>query len=254
MARLKLGMWDSAIADCEDCLRLQGDNMKANYYLTQAHLELHNYEEALHYARCAHKLCVQTNDRSMPQATALVLRCKKERWDALEKKRERAGRQLEEDLLALLKHEYDEQAASCQTDVERREVEGEYKAKVEQTEQVFNTAREKKDQRRVVPDWAIDEISFAIFVDPVMVSSAATRPPPPRVPGPNRLTDTRSPPDQDGQELRTRLYHGAPPTFPNRPPDTRALSCERPATEPSPEGGVRGVSPGERMGRGLVVA
>lgn len=171
MARLKLRMWDSVVSDCEDCLRLQGDNMKANYYLTQAHLELRNYDEALHYALCAHQLCVQTNDRSMPQATALVLRCKKERWDDLEKKRERAGRQLQDDLLALLQRERDEQLASCTTDAERDEVEQEYNARVEQTGQVFNTAREKEDQRRVVPDWAIDEISFAIFVDPVMTKT-----------------------------------------------------------------------------------
>lgn len=170
MARLKLGLWDSAISDCENCLQLQDDNMKANYYLTQAHLELRNYDAALHYALCAHKLCVQTNDRSMPQATALVLRCKKERWDAMEKKREREGRQLEEDILALLKQDCDEQVATCPNAAERREIEKEYKAKMEQTEKVFNTAREKEGQRRVVPDWAIDEISFAIFVDPVMVS------------------------------------------------------------------------------------
>lgn len=170
MARMKLSLWDSAITDCEHCLRLQSDNMKANYYLTQAHLELHNYDEALHYALCAHKLCVQTNDRSMPQATALVLRCKKERWDALEKKRERDGRQLEEDILSLLKCDCDKQLATCLNEADRREIEQEYKAKMEQTEKAFNTAREKEGQRRVVPDWAIDEISFAIFVDPVMVS------------------------------------------------------------------------------------
>lgn len=195
----------------------------------------------------------------MPQATALVLRCKKERWDALEKKRERAGRQLEDELLAMLKREYDEQAAACQAEVERSEVEQEYKAKVEQTEQVFNTARENKDQRRVVPDWAIDEISFCIFVDPVMVSGHYLAFFIPSLvlcflaQELIRLTDTRSAPDQDGQELRTRLHHGAPPTFPNRPPDSRALGGERPATEPSPKRGMRRLPQGERMGGGLVV-
>lgn len=177
MARIKLGLWDSVIADCENCLRLQADSMKANYYLTQAHLELRNYDEALHYALRAHRLCAETNDKSMPQATAQVLRCKKEAWDAQERKRERAGRQLEQDLLALLKREHDEQAAACQSAAERDEIEQEYKARAAQTAHVFNTAREKQDQRREVPDWAIDEVTFAVFVDPVMVSCPPLGPP-----------------------------------------------------------------------------
>jgi len=35
---------------------------------------------------------------------------------------------------------------------------------------VFERARPKAERRRQVPDWAIDDISFCVMVDPVIVS------------------------------------------------------------------------------------
>jgi hypothetical protein len=35
---------------------------------------------------------------------------------------------------------------------------------------VFEKARPKEEKRRQVPDWAIDDISFCVMVDPVIVS------------------------------------------------------------------------------------
>src|SRR5688500_16421760 len=95
MARLKLQLWESVIADCQACLGLTPDNMKAHYYLSQAQLSLRDYDAALDNAKRAHELCVASGDKSLAAITAQVLRCKKERWDWMEKRRIREGQALE---------------------------------------------------------------------------------------------------------------------------------------------------------------
>src|SRR5690348_5723375 len=102
MARLKLGQWDSAIADCAECLQRTPDSMKAHYSLSQAHLALHAYDDALRHALEAHRLCVKAGDKSLGTITTHVLKCKKERWDEMEKRRARETGALEGEVLELL--------------------------------------------------------------------------------------------------------------------------------------------------------
>ncbi|KAK7927471.1 hypothetical protein PG985_004469 [Apiospora marii] len=182
MARLKLSLWDSAIADCQACLKLNGESMKAHYYLAQAYLELSAYDDAVAHADRAREICAVTNDKSLAQVTTLVLRCKKDRWDDAEKKRKREYKELEEDVLAIMRREKadaletmtspDNAAADASaTDGDRRQVAEEWDAKMEQLTKVFEAARTNKEKRREVPEWAIDDITFGFMVDPVMTVS-----------------------------------------------------------------------------------
>ncbi|KAK6852947.1 U-box-domain-containing protein [Apiospora arundinis] len=181
MARLRLGLWDSAIADCQACLKLSGESMKAYYYLAQAYLELRAFDDAVSHASRARELCAATNDKSLTQVTALVLRCKKNRWDDAEKKRKRANKELEEDILATMRREkedslaainpVDDGSATPENDGDRRQVAEEWDAKMEQLSRVFESARANEDKRREVPEWAIDDITFAFMVDPVITVS-----------------------------------------------------------------------------------
>lgn len=176
MARLKLSRWDDVIADCHDCLRLAPDNLKAHYWLSQAHLALHAYDDALEHARKAHDLCVKTMDRSLATITAHVLKCKKERWDDMEKRRIRETSGLENEVIELLQRERD-QAVRDAMDLDeggRKEIEDEWDKKIEAMRDVFERARTGKEKRRKVPDWAIDDISFEVMVDPVIVSGHAS--------------------------------------------------------------------------------
>lgn len=170
MARLKLEMWDSAIADCQSCLRLAGGkNMKAFYILSQAQGQLGDYEAALQSARSAYQLCAESNDRSLPNVTAQVLLCKHKRWEEREKRRARESQDLERETVALLERERDEALRDCETDLDRSIVQEEWEAKIEQLKATFERARPAAEKRRTVPDWAIDDISFCIMVDPVIV-------------------------------------------------------------------------------------
>ncbi|KAF4451791.1 STIP1 likey and U-box containing protein 1 [Fusarium austroafricanum] len=167
MARLKLNYWDSVITDCEACLQLTPDNMKARYYLAQAQLALRDYDASLANALHAHKLCTATLDRSLGAVTSLVLRCKKERWDDREKRRVREAKDLEREVLGLLTKDKEATLAETDDGMERQEIEEETEAKIERMKEIFEKARAEGEKKREVPDWAIDDISFGFMVDPV---------------------------------------------------------------------------------------
>lgn len=172
MARLKLNHWDSVIADCETCLSLSPNNMKAHYYLAQAQLSLRDYDAALSNALEAHRLCAANNDKSLAAVTSIVLRCKKERWADREKKRLREERELEDRMMDLLRKDRDEMLAAVAPDdeAEKKAVEEEAEQRMTVLRNVFEAAREQNQNKREVPEWAIDDISFNVMVDPVIVS------------------------------------------------------------------------------------
>lgn len=170
MARLKLGHWESVIADCTTCLSLSPSNMKAHYYLAQAQLSIRDFDSALENALAAHKLCAATNDKSLGAVTAMVLKCKKDRWADREKKRLRLEREVEERMLDLLRRDRDEMLMAEESEIERRMIEEEANEKIATLSSVFEASRAQKQKKREVPDWAIDDISFDIMVDPVIVS------------------------------------------------------------------------------------
>lgn len=173
MARLKLGYWESVISDCNACLTLSPNNMKAFFYLGQAQLAIKDFDAALANILRAHELCVANNDKSLAAVTTVVLRCKKERWDELERRRVRESQDLERDLLQLLVKERAETLAAVpETDeIERRTIEEESEKKTARLREVFEKARIESEKRREVPEWAIDDISFGIMVDPVITKT-----------------------------------------------------------------------------------
>ncbi|KAK7756670.1 hypothetical protein SLS62_001111 [Diatrype stigma] len=172
MARLKLEMWDSAISDCMICLKLSGpNNMKAHHILSQAQLQLGDYESSLQSALSAHKLCAESNDRSLPNVTAQVLLCKQKRWEDREKRRIRQGQELERETIALMEHEREETIKFCESEIDQKTVREEWDQKIEQLKSTFERARPESERKRTVPDWAIDDISFCIMVDPVITKT-----------------------------------------------------------------------------------
>lgn len=172
MARLKLGLWDSVIADCEACLAHDPSSMKAHYYMSQALLAIGAHGAALQHALTAHAHCASKNDKSLGAVTAVVLRCKKEGWEHKEKLRAREAQALEREVLALLardsSHSVDA-ALENGSALEADDVREEAKRKKDQIRDIFERARADAERKREVPEWAIDDISFGVMVDPVIV-------------------------------------------------------------------------------------
>ncbi|KFA63647.1 hypothetical protein S40285_03161 [Stachybotrys chlorohalonatus IBT 40285] len=172
MARLKLGRWDSVIADCQTCAALCPTSMKAFFYLGQAQLELRHYDDAVASYLRAHALCVANDEtKSLPSVTQGVLRCKKERWEFREQQRKREHRDLERRTVALLEKERDEELMAVEDESVRNDIREEYEASLKNLTEIFDKARAESDRRREVPDWFIDEISFGVMVDPVVTLS-----------------------------------------------------------------------------------
>ncbi|KZZ93351.1 U box domain protein [Moelleriella libera RCEF 2490] len=174
MARLKLGLWDSVIADCEACLAHDPSSMKAHYYMSQALLAIGAHGAALQHALTAHAHCASKNDKSLGAVTAVVLRCKKEGWEHKEKLRAREAQALEREVLALLardsSHSVDA-ALEYGSALEADDVREEAKRKKDQIRDIFERARADAERKREVPEWAIDDISFGVMVDPVITKT-----------------------------------------------------------------------------------
>ncbi|KAI0452039.1 U-box domain-containing protein [Xylaria acuta] len=171
MSRTKLALHEEAASDCYTSLKLSGPNMKAYFLLSQCLVALHDFNGALENALEAHKMGTETNDKSLPQLTTQVLRCKKERWDELEKRRSREGQELEKELIRLLEREHHANIADSASDIERAEILEEFANKITLLEATFEAARSASGKKREVPDWVIDDISFGIMVDPVITKT-----------------------------------------------------------------------------------
>lgn len=173
MARCKLKRWEDAITDCQTCLSLSPDNMKAVFYMAEAQLELRDFDNALRTAQHAHELFSHSDDglKSLASVTKLVLRCRKERWDERERRRLREKSALERDVVELMERERDAALSAAVDDAELQDIQKEWDAKIETLKDTFQRARGEEGKRRKVPDWAIDDISFSILVDPVITKT-----------------------------------------------------------------------------------
>lgn len=172
------------MACAQRCIALAPRSMKAHFQLAQAQVSLGRAEEALASARLAHEYCVEEaraggkGGSSLSLITELVLRCKGLVWTRREEERERARGGLLGDVLAGLDRlkeaemegeghgegEGETAAGERRADVERK-----WEAKKEDTRRLWEKAGDAGARRRKVPDWCVDNITFAVMVDPVVV-------------------------------------------------------------------------------------
>lgn len=170
--------------------------MKAYYLLAQAELELGRKKAALENAEMAYDLCsgVKVGSRkgteriagydskwasSLTSVAALVLRCKKEVWEVRERTRLREAQPLLATLLGSLQTQRDKDLQALQSqglgDIERqdltKEIEDTYASNVDLLEKTWAAGVGQDAKRREVPDWAVDDITFAIMHDPVITKT-----------------------------------------------------------------------------------
>ncbi|KAI4183138.1 MAG: hypothetical protein LQ348_004731 [Seirophora lacunosa] len=208
MTRIRLQSWDACIDDCLHSIALLPTNMKAYYYLAQAQLALHHPNEALTSARTAYDLCLDAGswNASTRNVSQLVLQAKKEKWEAAERERMRRRsdllRELEDGLLAMRSFELENWAVkhgitvnttaadnnnnnnnnnnnatnttSTAAQEEKADILDTSRRKIEELRSVFAVADPVNLQRREVPDWLIDNISFCVMHDPVVTRTGAS--------------------------------------------------------------------------------
>jgi STIP1 family protein 1 len=204
--------------------------MKAYYFLAQAQIALHQSAAAVLSAKEAHRLCVEEVHRggiganSIGPITELVLRCKKEDWESREAERLHRQTGLTSELVGLLQREREAKGKGLEAkaamgllrreglESEMEKLESEFQTKVDDVRKMAVAAgiAGEEAKKRVVPDWCLDDISFSVMVDPVVVRSplplfgfclSATW-----------IYSDSFTTDKDRTILRSQLYHGTPQT------------------------------------------
>ncbi|MCJ1478230.1 hypothetical protein MMC13_006907 [Lambiella insularis] len=182
-SRIKLQSFDACIDDCIKAIELQPQNMKGYYYLAQAQVALHHPNEALSSALTAYDICIRTHDSSASSISTLILQAKKEKWKAKERDRIRRRSdlllELEDGLMKTAEvqlKEVEHKVKHRELDVsggieEKLEIRTSLQRKVEELRSIFAISDPANLTRREVPDYLIDNISFAIMHDPVVTKT-----------------------------------------------------------------------------------
>lgn len=178
MARLRLHLYNDVLLDCAVSLELLPINMKAHFLLAQAEIELGKLDEAYTNSQKAYELCSgrggqgmdKSWERSLAPVTALVLRCKKEIWERRENERLRTRSALLDYLIATITRDRDTELKNMEVGSEKEGVRRKWAEKEAELRRLWDVAADKEGKRRVVPDWAIDNITFSVMQDPVVVS------------------------------------------------------------------------------------
>ncbi|KAF1945065.1 U-box-domain-containing protein [Clathrospora elynae] len=184
-ARLKLEKWEGVIDDCIRSIELLKDNMKAFFLLAQAQIAINHPNEALSSALMAYELCTTSAQQTSNAATisALVVRCKKAKWDIRERERLRRRGDLLAELETMLETQCKKDVDEIDSHIESgstsrtdgQEEKADRKIDFEKKRDDLRTAFEISDpahqQKREVPDYLVDGITFEIMHDPVVTKN-----------------------------------------------------------------------------------
>ena len=246
LALLKLHRFALAITLSQQCISLSPPpsiSLKAHFQLAQAQIALHHPSEALESAKIAHALCVEEvivggkGANNIGPITELVLRCKKELWEVREEERLRGRAGLLSELTAGLERDREAYISVLRTE-QRKEKEVEavkerYRGKIEELRRTFELAgvNGQEAKRRKVPDWCLDDITFSVMLDPVVV--CVLLPVCVRILG---VANTVI--DENWTILRPVFDHGTSQALAYRPTHTRTTTSRGSKTELGLEGSV----------------
>lgn len=170
MARMKLGLWDLVLKDCEKALQLDSQNMKAFYQISQAYLNTGNYNLAVESAIRAKELAIGHNDRSLPNILDQLRKSLKERWEDREKSKANEISKLEQKTVSLYEEHKEAALQGCVIAEQHAKVTEEWDRDICHVREIFEKARPQGEKRRdPPPDWLLCDISFQVMIDPVVV-------------------------------------------------------------------------------------
>jgi len=161
--------------------------MKAYHHAASAHLLLNHPNDALANALAAYDLCIKNPAKHGSSASVIgevVLRAKKERWEAMERQRIRGRDELLDECLEMVRQNLERTEAQIDGSIgdgagqvsfemartEKEEARTEASQKEHELRTVFGL-RNPHVGPREVPVWCVDQISFNIMHDPVITKS-----------------------------------------------------------------------------------
>lgn len=151
----------------------------------QAQIAINHPNEALSSALMAYELCTTSSQQTSNAATisALVLRCKQAKWNIRERERIRRRGDLLADLELMLETQYKKDMDDIQSRIEsnslprtegqeeKAELKSGFEAKRADLRTAFAISDPEHQQKREVPDYLVDGITFEIMHDPVVTKN-----------------------------------------------------------------------------------
>ncbi|KAG7265583.1 hypothetical protein CRUP_020154, partial [Coryphaenoides rupestris] len=148
LCHVKLQQHDKALADCKHALELDGQSVKAHFFLGQCHLELENYDEAIGN--------LQRDD--IPSALRMA---KKKRWNSIEEKRINQENELHAYLTKLILADKERELEDC-------------REKQDDNQNGSDIMKIKSHHKREIPDYLCGKISFELMREPCITPSGIT--------------------------------------------------------------------------------
>lgn len=184
-ARFEQARWQDVIDDCLRSIEYKPNNMKAYYLIAKTKLEMQQPNEALSSALRAYELCVSSPDqhKSIGMCSQLVIKAKKAKWEVRERLRIRRRKELLAELEDKLKADYKKEvsdiaerlAARNMGEVEAREEiaerKKEWEDKASDLRNAFAISDPEHMEKREVPEWLLDGVTFEIMHDPVVTKN-----------------------------------------------------------------------------------
>jgi len=209
LVRLRMDMFDQVIDDCLKAIDLvpssrmttlewtpcvetshltNRDNVvKAYSYLGQAQLKLGYPNEALSSTLRAYELAIAQRSPSVGTIATTCLEVKKKRWELSEERRRARECNLLKQMTQIIERDAEREVdlilrsptwdpvgsgrdySGSQTQDKIDDVRSTAREKIQTLEDVFGKAEAERCGKREVPDYLIDNITFSVMLDPVIV-------------------------------------------------------------------------------------
>lgn len=111
---LKMQQHEQALADCRRALELDGQSVKAHFFLGQCQLEMESYDEAIANLQRAYNLAKEQRLNFGDDIPSALRIAKKKRWNSIEERRIHQENELHSYLTRLIVAERERELEECQ--------------------------------------------------------------------------------------------------------------------------------------------
>ncbi|XP_023369507.1 E3 ubiquitin-protein ligase CHIP isoform X1 [Otolemur garnettii] len=125
---LKMQQHEQALADCRRALELDGQSVKAHFFLGQCQLEMESYDEAIANLQRAYSLAKEQRLNFGDDIPSALRIAKKKRWNSIEERRIHQESELHAYLTRLIAAERERELEECQRNHEGDEDDGHVRA------------------------------------------------------------------------------------------------------------------------------
>jgi len=174
---IKLHQWELAVQDCRRAIDLEATNVKGQFFLGQALLELDSFDESIMHLQRASELAKEQKLNYGDDIAVQLRIARKKRWNLQEDKRVQQEVELQSYLNQLILADCENKLLEAEKNKasvsELGEIHEKHEAFLAEVNQLFAKLDDRR-RKREVPDFLCGKISFEIMNEPVITPSGIT--------------------------------------------------------------------------------